>query len=724
MNVHDKIFTTHAHDYIERETQNLLNIKYIKNMKTTLTLVLFSLISFSTFSQRWITKGNSLYGIDEYDYLGNSVSLNQNADILAVSASEFGHGKGYAQVYRWTGSNWTKKGNTFQGDSIYDLFGSSVSLNGNGNILSIGIPYEGPKGIAKVYYWNINEWTQKGSDIVGKNNGEAFGTSTCLSKDGNTVAIGGIQNTQNDSVPGVVRIYNWNGSEWVQKGSDIYGEAPRDEFGYALSWNDSASILAIGAWYMDIGAKFNAGQVRVYKWNGSEWSQIGSDIEGEAGYYTGISVSLDSTGNTLGVGSSGYNTTTGMAAIYSWNGTDWELKGDNIYGNPSEYFGGNLRLTSDGEKIAICESNEINIFSWNSSEWINDGGTISSRNSAISFTGDGKLIAIGNDYNMTNGSNSGAAMVYKLCYDSYDTIAVSECEYYTAPSGKILDTSGAFNDTVANATGCDSIITINLTINNPTDTAFSIATCQSYTSPSGKLFTEDSIFTDTILNSFGCDSIMTIDLTIFETAYDTTTLTKCVSYRSPSGKYMWTESGTYTDTVITAKGCDSIVTTHLTINKVDTSVLVTETELTANANFAAYQWINCNNNYSKIDGATYQSFTPSTNGWYAVEITSQNGCVDTSGCFGIGTSDIQVNDFGNDFNVYPNPTSGNISIELGKTYHDVILSLKNLDGKKINTLKAGTCNRVEYTIQSPPGTYLLEIKAGENKKATVKIIKH
>ncbi|MFW6224640.1 MAG: T9SS type A sorting domain-containing protein, partial [Bacteroidota bacterium] len=271
---------------------------------------------------------------------------------------------------------------------------------------------------------------------------------------------------------------------------------------------------------------------------------------------------------------------------------------------------------------------------------------------------------------------------------------------------------------------CDSIITINLTIHNATDTAFSIATCQSYTSPSGKVYTADSILTDTILNSIGCDSIMTIDLTIFETAYDTSTLTKCVSYKSPSGKYIWTESGTYTDTVITAKGCDSIVTTHLTINKVDTSVLVTETELTANANFAAYQWLNCNNNYSKIDGATYQSFTPSTNGWYAIEITLQNGCVDTSACFGIGTSDIRVNDFGNDFNVYPNPTSGNVSIELGKTYHDVILSLKTLGGKKINTLEAGTCNRVEYTIQSPPGSYLLEIKAGENKKAAVKIIKH
>ncbi|MFW6219074.1 MAG: hypothetical protein ACOC3S_03045 [Bacteroidota bacterium] len=113
-------------------------------MKTTLTLVLFALISFSAFSQRWILKGDAIYG-DENDHLGNSVSLNQNADIFAVGAYNSNNGKGYAQVYRWAGSNWTKKGNKFQGDSLNDFLGYSVSLNADGNVLSIGVPYEGPK---------------------------------------------------------------------------------------------------------------------------------------------------------------------------------------------------------------------------------------------------------------------------------------------------------------------------------------------------------------------------------------------------------------------------------------------------------------------------------------------------------------------------------------------------------------------------------------------------
>ncbi len=540
-----------------------------------------------------------------------------------------------------------------------------------------------------------------------------------MSKDGNSVAIGGVQNTQNDTVPGVVRIYNWNGSEWVQKGNDIYGEAPGDKFGHALSWNDNASILAVGAYFMKIGDNYYAGQVRVYKWNGSDWMQHGSDIEGEAGYFTGISVSLDSTGNTLGVGSSGYNLMDGMAAIYNWNETDWDLKGNKLYGNTDQSFGSNLQLTSDGEKIAI----DKNIFSWNGSEWIHDGGTIPAKTSKISFTGDGKHVAIGKEYNNTNGTNAGAAMVYKLCYDSYDTITVSECEYYTAPSGKILDTSGAFNDTIANTSGCDSIITINLTIHNATDTAFSIAACQSYTSPGGKVWDQDGIFNDTILNAAGCDSILTIDLTIFETAYDTLTLTECIGYVSPSGKYTWTESGTYTDTVVTSKGCDSIVTFHLTINEVDISVEVSENELTSNATFSAYQWLDCNDNYSEIPGATRQVFSPSADGSYAVEVTASNGCVDTSFCYFIGTSNIAKNNFGDALNVYPNPTEGKITIDLGDFYQNVTLELKNTNGQVVSSANHGSGRTFECLVPGPSGSYLLNIRTKEVKEAVVKIIK-
>ncbi len=708
------------------KTAKATNIENKKHMKKNIAFFLFVVIHLSLFSQRWAQQGEMLYGAGEKDYFGSSVSLNSDGNILAAGAYQSQKGPGFVKVFRWDGSNWVKKGNTLQSDSINDYFGCSVSLNADGDIFSVGAPYEETGGVARVYYWDSDKWSQKGGDIIGENIDESFGYTTCLSEDGNTLAVGGIQNPQNDSVPGVVRIYNWDGSNWVQQGSDIYGEVPKDNFGYALSWNFDATTLAVGAYYTNIGENLHAGQVRIYKWNGSDWVQHGSDIEGDAGYWTGVSVSLDSAGNTLGVGSVGYNGYTGMAEIFEWNGMVWALKGERLYGRPGQFFGAHVNLSSNNNTISIVSNDSLKVYNWNGSEWLNDGGSISDGEnfSEVDFTGNGKFLALSNIYNGEKGSNAGAVRVYKLCYDSYDTISTSACYSFTSPGGKIWDTTGVYNDTITNVSGCDSIITINLTIFNATDTSFSVQACQSYTSPGGELFTTDSVFTETILNVAGCDSIITIDLTIFETAYDTSTLTKCVSHTSPSGKYTWTESGTYTDTVVTSKGCDSIVTIHLTINEVDISVDVSEDELTSNATFSAYQWLDCNDNYSELPGATRQALSPSVGGSYAVEVTASNGCVDTSACYPVGTSVITENNFGDALKVYPNPTTGKISIDLGEVYQNVTLELRNTNGKAVSSANHGLGRIFEHLIPGPSGPYLLDISTKEGKEAVVKIIKN
>jgi hypothetical protein len=86
---------------------------------------------------------------------------------------------------------------------------------------------------------------------------------------------------------------------------------------------------------------------------------------------------------------------------------------------------------------------------------------------------------------------------------------------YTVPSGdETYSVSGIYNDTIANAGGCDSIITINLTIkNNTTATIDTISCAASYTVPSGdETYTVAGTYMDTIPNAAMCDSILTINL--------------------------------------------------------------------------------------------------------------------------------------------------------------------------------------------------------------------
>jgi len=106
----------------------------------------------------------------------------------------------------------------------------------------------------------------------------------------------------------------------TQLGSDIDGEAANDFFGNSVSMNSAGDRVAIGAPYND-GTGSYAGHVRVYEYSNSSWSQLGSDIDGEAaGDYSGFSVSMNSDGDRVAIGANandGTGSNAGHVRVYS-----------------------------------------------------------------------------------------------------------------------------------------------------------------------------------------------------------------------------------------------------------------------------------------------------------------------------------------------------------------------------------------------------------------------
>ena len=99
-----------------------------------------------------------------------------------------------------------------------------------------------------------------------------------------------------------MRIYEYSNSSWSQLGSDIDGEAAGDYSGWSVSLDSDGDRVAIGAYHND-GTGSNAGHVRIYEYSGGSWSQLGSDIDGEAeGDWSGVSVSLNSDGDRVAIG--------------------------------------------------------------------------------------------------------------------------------------------------------------------------------------------------------------------------------------------------------------------------------------------------------------------------------------------------------------------------------------------------------------------------------------
>ena len=123
-----------------------------------------------------------------------------------------------------------------------------------------------------------------------------------MNSSGDRVAIGAYLNDGTAAEAGHVRIYEYSSGSWSQLGSDIDGEAAGDFFGMSVSMNAAGDRVAIGAHQND-GTASNAGHVRIYEYASGSWSKLGSDIDGEAADdYSGISVSMNSSGDRVAIG--------------------------------------------------------------------------------------------------------------------------------------------------------------------------------------------------------------------------------------------------------------------------------------------------------------------------------------------------------------------------------------------------------------------------------------
>ncbi|HKL02713.1 MAG TPA: T9SS type A sorting domain-containing protein, partial [Cryomorphaceae bacterium] len=170
---------------------------------------------------------------------------------------------------------------------------------------------------------------------------------------GTVVAIGAPRNSGNGIFAGHVRIYQNIAGMWTQVGSDIDGEAGSDFSGYSVSLSEDGNVVAIGAPSNDGNDSF-AGHVRVYENNSNNWVQVGSDIDGqELMDESGWSVSLSADGKTVAIGAPRHSDS-GRVQVYQEIAGNWILAGSDIVGEaPGDYSGWSVSISVDGTKVAI-----------------------------------------------------------------------------------------------------------------------------------------------------------------------------------------------------------------------------------------------------------------------------------------------------------------------------------------------------------------------------------
>ena len=393
-------------------------------------LFIFLLIPYFAFSQDWVQLGPDIDGEAALDYSGAALSLSSDGTTVAIGATgndDNGASSGHVRVYVWDGSSWIKRGSDIDGEAATDQSGHSVSLSSDGTTVAIGTTGNDGNGTdaghVRVYDWDGSTWIKRGRDIDGEAALDYSGYSVSLSSDGNIVAIGAYRNDGSANDAGHVRVYEWDGSAWVQRGIDIDGEAADDYSGYAVSVSSDGTIVAIGAFRNDSNGD-DAGHVRVYEWDGSLWVQRGSDIEGEAaGDQSGSSVSLSSDGSIVAIGApKAGDLGRGHVKVYEWNGTTWSQVGSNLDGKWGDNFGTSISLNKDGKFISVgsphFSKGLTEVFQyvdgyWESIAYLAGEGSFDFSGNATAISGNASIVGTSSIYNDGNGNDAGHVRIFK-----------------------------------------------------------------------------------------------------------------------------------------------------------------------------------------------------------------------------------------------------------------------------------------------------------------------
>jgi len=200
----------------------------------------------------------------------------------------------------------------------------------------------------------------------------------------------------------------------------------------------------------------------------------------------------------------------------------------------------------------------------------------------------------------SNGCDSVLTLHLTINHPLAEQVEATACDSYEW-NGETYTESGTYEKTFTTSNGCDSVVTLHLTINHPLAEQVEATACNSY-EWNGETYTESGTYDKTFTASNGCDSVVTLHLTVNESPTRDFSAVACGSYVWNNQTY--TESGNYTITVPQSNGCDSVLTLHLTINQ-------PQTELVEATACNSYEW----------NGETYTE-----SGTYDKTFTASNGC--------------------------------------------------------------------------------------------------
>ena len=142
---------------------------------------------------------------------------------------------------------------------------------------------------------------------------------------------------------------------------------------------------------------------------------------------------------------------------------------------------------------------------------------------------------------------------------------------------------------------------------------------------------------------------------------------------------------------------------------VDTGITLEEYTLVASSSGTNYQWMGCSSK-KIITGETSQTYTPTTNGSFAV-IVGSGGCFDTSACLSVVNIGIEQMDYSNQISVFPNPSEGVFTLTLPSSLKSYSGKIYSVSGNLVAHFNSESSSSITFEIPII-GIYILELNIG------------
>ncbi|MPM14306.1 hypothetical protein SDC9_60668 [bioreactor metagenome] len=598
------------------------------------------------------------------------------------------------------GDSYSWQGNNYSAAGVYTA--TYTSVNGCDSVYTLNLT------INPVYTFNENHSICQGSSYTWQ--GSVYSSPGIYTRYYNSIngcdsiyilnltEVAGYAFTENQSIC-QGETFTWQGSTYTSDGT--YTAAFISSSGcdsiYTLNLTVNPTYVTLS------GVEVCNGDM--YTWRGNSYSVAGT-------YYDSLHTQtgcdsvfvLNLTVNPSYAFNESYSMCDGES--YSWQGNSYTTSGNytaaytTVNGCDSIYT---LNLTVNptyafNESHSICNGDS---YSW-------QGNT---------YTAAGTYTAA---YTTVNGCDS----IYTLnlavnpTYTFNESHSICNGDSYTW-HGNTYTSPGTYTAAYTTVNGCDSIYTLNLTV-NPTyafNESHSICNGDSYTWQ-GNTYTAAGTYTASYTTVNGCDSVYTLNLTVNPTYAFNENHSICDGESYSWQGNIYTAAGNYTATYATSTGCDSTYTLNLFVNPLPVVWLGNDTTICADA-FITLDAGNPGATYLWSEGnATSQSVTIDSTGHgassFPVSVTVNNGC-QSSDTINIT---IEICDFLDEngnilFSVYPNPSDGIIYIT-GNSSNDAAIELTDATGKLVYKGKYSNLNGSDHTKEFdlgvyPAGVYFLKI---------------